>query len=228
MKKKRYLTGAAALCAGLLCGVLAGCSAGVKDGTYTARYRYPSNGYVEYLTVTFQNGKPSGAEFDAYLESDPQSRKSQTSKEEYPMQPHPSQWMPQLSKNVTAAGTNPDKIATVAGATNSSRHARELYDAILKAAEKGEKNEIIVENDAEWSDTASSGSSASSNAAGGSSVPGGESVSDANGESSTPQSASGETIPGESVGSSDTDSGESGSGSSAEDSSTGGSGSGTS
>lgn len=152
MKKQWFRAAAALGCGALLCtglgALLGGCSSNKpQDGSYTARFQHPSSGYVEYLTVTFQNGKPTGAEFDAFLESDPQSRKSQTTREEYPMTPHPSEWMPQLAKNVTAAGTDPDRVAGVAGATSSSRHARQLYNALLQAAVAGKTGETVVENE---------------------------------------------------------------------------------
>lgn len=157
--KNLQKTACALLTAAALTLTLAGCSSGKpKDGTYTARYRYPSGGYIEYLTVTFQNGKPNTVDFDAYLEADPDSRKSATDEQSYPMTPHPSQWMPQLEKNLVAAGTNPDKVASVAGATASSQRVREMYDAILKAAAEGKTAEIILENqpeDAGLSDSSS-------------------------------------------------------------------------
>ncbi len=145
------------LCGALLCGAFTGCRSNrPKDGTYTARYQYPSGGYVEYLTVTFRDGRAAEVEFDAYAEADPGKKKSQTSKEEYPMNPHPSEWMDDLEDNIEDAGLKADKINTVAGATSSSQHARELYHAILTAAKDGRTDEIIVENEAD----AQSGNSA--------------------------------------------------------------------
>ena len=142
------------LCGALLCGLLTGCrSSRPQDGTYTARYQYPSSGYVEYLTVTFRDGRVKDAEFDAYLETDPNSKKSELSKEEYPMDPHPSEWMDELEDNIEKAGLKPDKIAGIAGATASSRHARELYDAILTAAKNGKTETIIVQNEEEGPDS---------------------------------------------------------------------------
>ncbi len=152
------------LCGALLCSTLTGCrSSRPKDGTYTARYQYPSNGYVEYLTVTFRDGRPTEVEFDAYLETEPETKKSELTREEYPMDPHPSEWMDDLEDNIEDAGLKPDRIATVAGATSSSRHARELYDAILTAAKDGSKKEIIVENEEEAPDSGTTGDSAGMN-----------------------------------------------------------------
>ena len=64
------------LCAVLLCTALVGCASGPQDGTYTARYENASHGYIEYLTVTFKDGTPVEAEYDAYAEGDPSAKKS--------------------------------------------------------------------------------------------------------------------------------------------------------
>ncbi len=155
------------LCGALLCGLLTGCrSSRPQDGTYTARYQYPSSGYVEYLTVTFRDGRVKDAEFDAYLETDPDSKKSELSKEEYPMDPHPSEWMDELEDNIEKAGLKPDKIAGIAGATASSRHARELYDAILTAAKNGKTETIIVQNEEEGPDSGMTDAGSTSDSAG--------------------------------------------------------------
>lgn len=155
------------LCGALLSGLLTGCrSSRPQDGTYTARYQYPSSGYVEYLTVTFRDGRVKDAEFDAYLETDPNSKKSELSKEEYPMDPHPSEWMGDLEDNIEKAGLKPDKIAGIAGATASSRHARELYDAILTAAKNGKTETIIVQNEEEGPDSGMMDSDSASDSTG--------------------------------------------------------------
>ena len=143
MKKMTRIL-ALALCVVLASTALVGCSSGPKDGTYTARFETASHGYIEYLTVTFEGGEPVSAEYDAYAEGDPSKKKSSCTAEEYPMEPLPSEWIPTLSENVVAAGTNPDKVAGVAGATYASANVRVLYNAILEAAAKGDTAEILV------------------------------------------------------------------------------------
>ncbi len=132
------------LCVVLACAALTGCASGPQDGTYTARFDTASHGYIEYLTVTFENGAPVSAEFDAYAEGDTSAKKSACTAEEYPMDPLPADWLPVLSENVVAAGTNPDAIDGVAGATYASQNVRVLYNAILEAAAKGNTAEILV------------------------------------------------------------------------------------
>ncbi len=136
-------------CVLIACTALAGCRRKYQDGTYTARYRNPSGGYVEYLTVTFKKGKTASVEFDGYSASEPDTKKSELSQAEYPMDPHPSKWTAQLESSIMKAGDNARDIELIAGATSSSRHARELYAAILMAAEKGDTTEIILDNEAE-------------------------------------------------------------------------------
>ena len=60
------------------------------------------------------------------------------------MDPQPSEWMPQLEKNI-AATSNPDKVAAVAGATTGSSHAKELYRAVIEKAKAGDTTTAIVD-----------------------------------------------------------------------------------
>ena len=183
------------LCGALLCSLLTGCrSSRPQDGTYTARYQYPSHGYVEYLTVTFRDGRAADVEFDAYSETDPTAKKSELTKEEYPMDPHPSEWTDKLEDNIEKAGLKADKIAGVAGATSSSRHARELYDAILTAARAGKTETILVKNEEDGPDSGMTGSS------GNSTVTGNEDMSGINSGTDNGIGADSGTIPGASNG----------------------------
>ena len=134
-----------ALCA-LVCLGLAGCSsAKPADGTYTARVdeatAEAAHGWTDTLTVTFQDGKVTSADFDAF-DTDG-NRKSELTQEEYPMDPSPADWMPTLEENVKATA-DPDKVAAVAGATQSSNNAKELYRAIREAAEKGSNSKDLT------------------------------------------------------------------------------------
>ena len=51
--------------------------------------------------------------------------------------------MPKLEENVKATA-DPDKVAAVAGATQSSNNAKELYRAIREAAEKGSNSKDLT------------------------------------------------------------------------------------
>ena len=117
-----------------------------QDGTYTARMseayaREKVHGWQTTLTVTFAGGRPVETAFDAFQDG---KKKSEQSPEVYPMVPHPSEWMPQLAEQVKNAA-QPEDIEGVSGATIGSAEAKQLYAAILKAAQKGEPKEITVD-----------------------------------------------------------------------------------
>ena len=57
------------------------------------------------------------------------------------MDPHPSEWIPQLSENIQKAGTA-KKIDTIAGATLASNDARALMEAIEKDGKAGETIQV--------------------------------------------------------------------------------------
>lgn len=140
--KKQVMTMAAA--AALL--VLAGCgtaaatstadSAPAKaDGVYTARMKDASYGWQDQLVVEYRDGVIVSADFDSY-DADG-NRKSQLPEGAYPMEPSPSEWIPQLSENVEKAG-RAFKIDNVSGATESSENARALLAAIEAGGKPGE------------------------------------------------------------------------------------------
>ncbi|MEG1932122.1 MAG: FMN-binding protein [Pygmaiobacter sp.] len=114
----------------------------IKDGTYTAKMdaasAAASYGWTDTLSVTYQGGKITEVDFDSFDAEG--KRKSETP--EYPMTaPAPAEWMPKLEENIKAT-TSADKVAAVAGATNSSDNAKALYAAVQEAAKMG-KTEIV-------------------------------------------------------------------------------------
>ena len=124
MKKLLTLALAAVLALSL---VACGGSGSIKDGTYTAQYKEPSHDWTEYLSVTYKDGVITDVDFD------------------YPMDPLPSEWIPQLEENVKAAGTA-DKIEAVAGATSSSESVKVLMAAVEKQAKAGNTEVVLVDN----------------------------------------------------------------------------------
>ena len=140
------------LCAGVLAVMLTGCGSAYKDGTYTARYRYPNGGYVEYLTVTFKGGRPVEAKYDGYQQNRPDVERSDVEKD--------TQWAKQnerFTRNILAAGTKAEKIGIVPGMTAETQRVRTLYAAILNAARAGRTTETVVENKPEKNDASDSG-----------------------------------------------------------------------
>lgn len=122
---------------------LAACSGGIKDGTYKAQFKEPSNDWTEYLAVTYKDGEITDVDFDATNANG--DLKSETTAETYPMDPLPSEWIPQLEANIKAAGTA-DKIEAVAGATSSSNSAKLLMAAVEKQAKAGDTEVALVDN----------------------------------------------------------------------------------
>lgn len=62
------------------------------------------------------------------------------------MDPHPSQWIPELEKNIMAAA-DPESIDSVTGATMSSQMVKKLYAAALNAARTGDTQVVTVADD---------------------------------------------------------------------------------
>ena len=134
MKKLLTLALAAVLALSL---VACGGSGSIKDGTYT------SHDWTEYLSVTYKDGVITDVDFDAKDANG--NLKSEATAETYPMDPLPSEWIPQLEENVKAAGTA-DKIEAVAGATSSSESVKVLMAAVEKQAKAGNTEVVLVDN----------------------------------------------------------------------------------
>ena len=118
----------------------------LKDGDFVAETSQAytdetGHGWQEYVKLTVSDGQIIDMEYDALKEG---QKKSATTPEEYPMTPHPSQWIPQLNENLQAAN-NPNEVDAVTGATQSSQMIKKLYAAALQAAEKGDEQAAVVE-----------------------------------------------------------------------------------
>ncbi len=117
-----------------------------KDGTYTARMseayaKDKGQGWQTALTVVFEGGAVKDVDLDAFKDGE---RKSTLSPEAYPMNPPPSEWLPQIADQIKAAAA-PADIDGVTGATVTSGEAKLLYAAVLKAASQGDTSEVTVD-----------------------------------------------------------------------------------
>ena len=117
-----------------------------KDGTYTAEASEANYGWTDTLTVTYKDGVVTEAKYDA-VDADG-ALKSEATAESYPMDPHPTVWIPEINANILKAGNAAD-IEAVAGATNSSNNAKVLMDAVEEAAKAGNTETVKVEMPAE-------------------------------------------------------------------------------
>ena len=116
-------------------GAPAAVSGGFQDGTYRAELTdeeaQAGHGWRDTLEVTYQDGKVVKAVFDSVNANG--ELKSQSTAESYQMEPHPTEWIPQLSENILSAGNSAD-IELIAGATSSSNSAVKLMALIEKMA----------------------------------------------------------------------------------------------
>ena len=119
----------------------------IADGTYSAELSdaaaEANHGWKDFLTITYKDGEMVDVQFDA-KDADGNLKTESTNPENYPMDPQPSVWMPQLEENIKAT-SNPDKVAAVAGATTGSNHAKELYRAVLEKAKAGDTSVAVID-----------------------------------------------------------------------------------
>ncbi len=111
----------------------------MADGVYTAQMddvaAEADYGWRNQLVVEYKDGKMVSATFESY-DADG-NKKSETTPDNYPMDPAPSEWIPQLSENILAAGNSAD-IDGISGATRASNDARTLLAAIETEGKPGE------------------------------------------------------------------------------------------
>ena len=122
----------------------------MADGVYTAQMddaaAEADYGWRNQLVVEYKDGKMVSATFESY-DADG-NKKSETTPDTYPMDPTPSEWTPQLSENILAAGNSAD-IDGISGATNASNDARALLAAIETEGKPGETITVSSTADAE-------------------------------------------------------------------------------
>lgn len=127
---------------------LVGCGGSkIVDGTYSAELSdaatEANHGWKDFLTVTYKDGKMVEVQFDS-KDADGNLKSEWTTPENYPMDPQPSEWIPQLEENIKAT-SNPDKVAAVAGATMGSNNAKELYRAVVEKAKAGDTTTAVID-----------------------------------------------------------------------------------
>ena len=127
---------------------LVGCGGSkIADGTYSAELSdaatEANHGWKDFLTVTYKDGEMVEVQFDS-KDADGNLKSEWTNPENYPMDPQPSEWIPQLEENIKAT-SNPDKVASVAGATMGSNHAKELYRAVIEKAKAGDTTTAVID-----------------------------------------------------------------------------------
>lgn len=115
-----------------------------ENGTYKAIDAEYNYGWKSYLNVTIKDDEIASLEFDYINEEG--DKKSETTAEEYPMDPHPSVWLPQIESMLMSKDiTNFEDIDAITGATHSCDNANKLMNAVLEAAKTGDTSEQVVE-----------------------------------------------------------------------------------
>lgn len=115
-----------------------------ENGTYYAEQSEFSRNWKAFVEAEIKDDKLVAVDFD-YLNSDG-SLKSETTTENYPMNPHPTVWLPQYEAALLAADiTDFTEVDVVTGATGAWSNVNALMSAILEAAKDGNTADLIVE-----------------------------------------------------------------------------------
>lgn len=132
--------------------VLSGCSIGnkMKDGYYTAEMSDFSNGWKEYVCILVKNDKIVSAEFNAKNESgfikawdNEYMRNMSALQNTYPNK-YTREYVQQLIE-----GQKDTKVDVVTGASSSGANFEKLVAAVIRQAQKGDSDVVIVESQME-------------------------------------------------------------------------------
>lgn len=145
MKKKMFIL---SLIVTLALPTLAGCSNlnELKDGYYTAEMAEFSHGWKEYLIIQVKHGAIVSAEFNAKDASgfikawdNTYMKNMMTVQETYPNK-YTREYVQQLIE-----GQRDVQVDVVTGASSSGNNFKQLVQAVLKQAENGNSETVIVE-----------------------------------------------------------------------------------
>lgn len=114
-----------------------------KDGTYYAEQAEFSHGYKAFVEAEIKDDKLVSVDFDYFDEEG--GLKSETTAETYPMDPHPTAWLPQYESAMMDVDiTNFAEIDAISGATHAGHNLNVLMQDVLDAAKDGDTSEQIV------------------------------------------------------------------------------------
>ncbi len=116
-----------------------------EDGTYYAETSEFSHGWKAYLEAEISEDKLVSVNFD-YVDEDG-NLKSETTVENYPMDPHPTVWIPEYEAKLLSSDiTEYSEVDVISGATGGWSSVNALMVAILSAADDGDTStQIVVE-----------------------------------------------------------------------------------
>jgi major membrane immunogen (membrane-anchored lipoprotein) len=114
-----------------------------EDGTYYAERAEFNRNWKAFIEAEIKDDELVAVDYDNYNADG--GLKSETTFEEYPMDPHPSVWMPQYEAALLAVDiTSFTEVDAVTGATGAQADVNALLTAILEAAKEGNTSDIIV------------------------------------------------------------------------------------
>ena len=114
-----------------------------QNGTYKAETAEYSHGWLTFMEVTISEDKQTTVTFDAKDENG--GLKSETTAETYPMDPHPTVWIPELETQYMAVDIlNYSTVDGITGATHGSDDAEALFQLMLDAAKEGDSSTQIL------------------------------------------------------------------------------------
>jgi len=115
----------------------------LKNGTYYAEAAEFSHGWKAFIEAEIKDDKLVDVDFDYFDENG--GLKSETTVETYPMDPHPTVWLPQYEAALMAADiTSFSEVDVVTGATGAWANCNALMEAIIDAAKSGDTSDQIV------------------------------------------------------------------------------------
>ena len=113
------------------------------DGTYYAETAEYSHGWKALLEVGISKDELVSVDFDYFNEAG--DLKSETTVETYPMDPHPSVWLPQYEQELMEADIlNFEAVDVVTGATGGGGNLNALVPVVLEAAKDGDTSTQIL------------------------------------------------------------------------------------
>ncbi len=115
-----------------------------KDGTYKSEEAAFSHGWKAFMEAEISGDKLVSVNFD-YADSTG-NLKSETTVDTYPMEPHPTTWIPEYENQLMATQITPEytEIDGVSGATHGMLSANGLMEAILNAAKTGDTSVQVI------------------------------------------------------------------------------------
>jgi major membrane immunogen (membrane-anchored lipoprotein) len=113
------------------------------NGNYEAESAEFGHGWKAFMKAEIKNDKMETVDFD-YFNADG-DLKSETTTETYPMDPHPTVWLPQMEAQLLAADLlNFTEIDGITGATGASGDAQAMLELIIEAARTGDTSKQIL------------------------------------------------------------------------------------